>query len=226
MKRSYKKGFAVGACLILAFIIWTVLILKVDVRPVGVNDTNVGFAAVNTWFHRLTGVHMWIYTITDWLGLVPIVICVGFGGLGLIQLIKRKSIAKVDADIILLGAYYIVVILGYLFFEMLPINYRPILIGGAMEASYPSSTTLLVLSVMPTLKSQVDRRVDSTSVRTAVTVFVALFSAFMVIGRLISGVHWLTDIIGAVLLSTGLFTLYRAAVALADKKRRRKNRHK
>lgn len=226
MKTRYKKGFAVGAALIVAFVIWTVLILTVDVRPVGVNDTNIGFAAVNTWFHRLTGVHMAIYTVTDWLGLVPIAICVGFGVLGLIQLIRRRSLLKVDPDIILLGVYYIVVILAYLFFEKVPINYRPILIEGAMEASYPSSTTLLVLSVMPTLKFQIDRRVSSAAMRTAVTAFVVLFSAFMVIGRLISGVHWLTDIVGAVLLSAGLFTLYRAAVMRSDKMRRRKKRRK
>ena len=42
--------------------------------------------------------------------------------------------------------------------------------------------------------------------------FVILFSAFMVIGRLVAGVHWLTDIVGSVLLSAGLYALYRAAV--------------
>ena len=114
MKQRGKRGFISGAALILAFILWTILIQTVDVQPVGVNGTNVGFAAVNTWFHRLTGVHMGIYTITDWLGLVPIAVCIGFGMLGLMQWIRRKSIAKVDMDILLLGGYYILVILGYL----------------------------------------------------------------------------------------------------------------
>ena len=152
---------------------------------------------------------MLIYTITDWLGLVPIIICICFGILGLVQLIRRRSLLKVDSDILLLGAYYVVVILGYLLFEMVPINYRPILIGGNLEASYPSSTTLLVLSVMPTLKYQSDRRIANPAARKAITVFVFVFSAFMVIGRLISGVHWATDIIGSVFLSSGLFLIYR-----------------
>ena len=152
---------------------------------------------------------MLIYTITDWLGLVPIFICMGFGLLGLIQWIKRRSLMRVDPDILLLGVYYLVVIFGYLLFEMVPINYRPILIEGYLEASYPSSTTLLVLSVMPTLKFQADRRVMSAVLRKSITIFVIVFSAFMVIGRLISGVHWATDIIGSVLLSSGLFMIYR-----------------
>ena len=212
MKQHAKRGIISGTALILAFILWTLLIQTVDVRPVGVNGTNVGFAAVNTWFHRLTGVHMGLYTVTDWLGLVPIAVCIGFGLLGLVQWIRRRSIAKVDRDILLLGGYYILVILGYLIFEMIPINYRPILINGAMEASYPSSTTLLVLSVMPTLLFQVNRRAKGQTVRRMTAAFVVLFSAFMVIGRLVAGVHWLTDIVGSVLLSAGLYSLYRAPV--------------
>ena len=218
MERNRQKGFILGGGLLAAFILWTILIQRVDVQPAGVNGTSVGFAAVNTWFHHLTGVHMAIYTITDWLGLVPIAVCTGFGILGVLQWIHRKSIAKVDRDILLLGAYYILVILGYLIFEMIPINYRPILIDGFMEASYPSSTTLLVLSVMPTLLFQVNRRSGSETVRRITVAFVILFSAFMVIGRLTAGVHWLTDIAGSVLLSAGLYSLYRAAVLAMDRK--------
>ena len=108
--------------------------------------------------------------------------------------------------------------MGFLFFEKFPINYRPVLIDGALEASYPSSTTLLVLSVMPTLKFQVDRRSDNETVKKITTAFVVILSSFIVIGRIISGVHWITDIVGSVLLSFGLFALYRASVFFADKR--------
>ena len=198
-----------GIALLTAFALWTVLIKHIDVQNAGPNGTEIGFATINVWFHQLTGVHMLIYTITDWLGLVPIIICMCFGVLGLIQLVKRKSLLMVDFDILLLGAYYVVVILGYLLFEMVPINYRPILIDGNLEASYPSSTTLLVLTVMPTLKYQSDRRIANPVTRKVITVFVIVFTAFMVIGRLISGVHWATDIAGSVFLSSGLFMIYR-----------------
>ncbi len=218
MKTNGKRGLLTAAALIALFILWTVLIRTVDVRPEGQNGTNIGFAAVNLWFHRLTGVHLGLYTVTDWLGLVPVAICIGFGFLGLMQWIRRRSLCKVDRDILLLGLYYILVIAGYLIFEMIPINYRPIPIDGVMEASYPSSTTLLVLSVMPTLVFQVSRRAKNRAVVRAVFLLSALFSAFMVIGRLVSGVHWLTDILGAVFLSAGLYLLYRSAVLLAGSK--------
>ena len=215
-----KRNLLAGAGLIGAFALWTVLIRWVDVQAVGQNGTKIGFADFNVWFHQLMGVHMTLYTITDWLGLVPIFICLCFGALGFVQLVKRRSLLKVDPDILLLGIYYVLVIACYLIFEMIPVNYRPVLIEGRLEASYPSSTTLLVLSVMPTLWFQANRRVSNAMIRKAVAVFVVTFSVFMVIGRLVSGVHWATDIIGSVLLSAGLYMLYRSAVLYSDKAKR------
>ena len=214
MKKNAKRLFLTGSMFLVAFVVWTLLIQSVDVQPIGQNGTKIGFATFNTWFHHLTGVHMAIYTITDWLGLVPIFICMIFGGVGFVQLIKRRSLFKVDFDIIFLGIYYVIVIFGYLIFEMIPINYRPILIEGFMEASYPSSTTLLVLSVMPTFIFQVKRRVKNTIAIKVMSIIAMLFSMFMVIGRWICGVHWFTDIIGSILLSAGLFYSYRAVVML------------
>ena len=214
MKMKGKKELISGVVLIAVFCLWTLLIQTVDVQSAGVNGTDIGLATVNVKFHSLTGVSMTLYNITDWLGLVPLFVCMGFAFAGLIQLIKRKSLIKVDADIIFLGIYYVIVIAGYLVFEMIPINYRPILINSFMEASYPSSTTLLVLSVMPTLVFQVERRAGNNIVRKLVFVLTAVFSAFMVIGRLVSGVHWITDIIGSVFLSAGLYYIYKAVVLL------------
>ena len=188
------------------------MIQKIDVKPDGIGGTDIGFSAINEWFHKLTGVHMGIYTITDWLGLIAIFVCMGFGILGLYQWLKRRKILKVDFDIRVLGGYYIVVIFEYLIFEMIPINYRPIYIDGRMEASYPSSTTLLVLSVMPTLVFELRRRMKKGLLKEVLIFLTVVFSLFMVIGRTIAGVHWMTDIVGAILLSTGSYLTYKAVV--------------
>ena len=222
LKEDEKKYLITGIALIAFFILWTILIQTVDVKSVGVNGTDIGFADFNCWFHSLTGVNMTLYNITDWLGLVPVFICMLFGCFGFIQLIKRKSLFKVDKDIIILGFYYVIVIFGYLVFEMIPINYRPILINGFMEASYPSSTTLLVLSVMPTLNFQAKKRIKSHWLKDAICIISILFSAFMVIGRLASGVHWVTDIIGSCFLSGGLFYIYKSVVFIFCKNNREK----
>lgn len=219
MKKNEKKSLLIGSIFIAMFAVWTVLILTVDVQPLGQNGTSIGFATFNCWFHHFTGVNMVIYTITDWMGLVPVAICLSFAGIGLVQLIKRRSLFRVDADIMILGVYFVIVFLAYAIFEMIPINYRPILIEGKMEASYPSSTTLLVLSVMPALIEQIQRRLSGITAKRIIKIVEIAFSAFMVIGRLVSGVHWFTDIVGGVLLSDGVFMLYKAAVMLALKEK-------
>lgn len=216
--RNEKRTLYTGIFMLVLFGIWTVLVQTVDVQAAGQTNTEVGFATLNGWFHQQTGVHMWLYTVTDWLGLVPVGICLMFGLFGFVQWIQRRSLRRVDGDLILLGIYYVAVILAYLVFEEIPINYRPILIGGIAETSYPSSTTLLVLSVMPTLAYQANKRVGNAAVKTGIRLLTGLFSVCMVIGRAISGVHWLTDIIGAVLLSGGLFLIYCGAAVFFSEK--------
>ena len=217
MKKKSNKFLFAGMICIILFAVWTALIQIVDVQHIGPCGTAVGFATWNDMFHKMTGVHMTIYTVTDWLGLVPVFVCMIFASLGFVQLVKRRSLLKVDSDILILGMYYVIVVMGYLMFEMIPINYRPILIEGRLEASYPSSTTLLVLSVMPTLMEQVNRRLRNGMLKKVLLTLTLIFSAGMVIGRLVSGVHWFTDIVGAILLCTGLFCLYKAAILAADK---------
>ena len=212
MKRNGKKEFITGSLLLGIFGVWTAIIKLVDVQNIGIDKTGVGLAALNSWFHKVTGVHMTLYLITDWLSLIPLLICVLFGILGLLQLFKRKSLKKVDFDICILGIYYIIVVFAYVAFELIPVNYRPILIEGIRETSYPSSTTLLVLAVMPTLIEQVNRRMKKTKVKMIIRLLVIGFSVFMVGARMLSGVHWLTDIVGGVLLSMGLFLIYKGAV--------------
>ena len=208
MKKRNLRNIGVTIGLFASFILWTVAFTILDVQAIGPNGSSVGFATFNGLFHKLTGVHMEIYTITDWLGLIPLCFALGFAILGLVQLIQRKSFLKVDYSILVLGGFYILVIASYLFFEKFVINYRPVLIEGNLEASYPSSTTLLVLCIMPTAMMQLNTRIRNNTTKKVILSLLAIFTAFMVIGRLISGVHWFTDIIGGVLLSTGLVMLY------------------
>ena len=206
-----KKHLLLSLCLLVAFVAWTVCLGVVDVRPIGPQDSCVGFAALNGWVHRLTGVHMTLYHITDWLGLIPVAFGLGFALLGLIQWIGRKSLRRVDTDLLVLGGFYLLVLGVYLLFEAVVINRRPVLINGYLEASYPSSTTLLVLSIIPTTILQLHRRIRRPWLNRTATALLGAFLLFMVLGRLLSGVHWFSDIVGGLLLSGTLVSLYRAA---------------
>lgn len=192
-----------------AFLLFTLLLTCVDVQSIGPQGSAVGFATVNEWAFQLLGVHLLWYHLTDWLGVAAIAIAFGFAVVGLCQWVKRKSLRKVDGHILVLGGFYLLVIGCYLFFEKVVINCRPILMDGNLEASYPSSHAMIVVSIMATA---------SMAFRTlcpqkkgwclAVDIFAAVVIAVTVMGRLIAGVHWLTDIVGGLLLSAALVATY------------------
>ena len=192
--------------------LWTAALGLVDVQPIGPRGSAVGFATVNRFVHDLTGVHMSLYVLTDWLSLVPLGFAAGFGLLGLVQWIRRKQLRKVDPGILALGVFYMAVMGTFLLFEVLAVNCRPVLIEGVLEPSYPSSTTMLVMCVMPTAVMQLNRRIRNARVKRCAGFVITVFALFMVAGRLVAGVHWFTDIAGGALLSAGLVGLYRAAI--------------
>lgn len=203
-----KKRILSAAGFITLFILWTAAIKCFDVQSIGPGGSAVGFAVLNGFVHELFGIHMLLYVVTDWLGIVPLCFVLGFAVLGLIQLIKRKSLFKVDSDILALGGFYVAVLAVYFLFETVVINYRPVLIDGHLEASYPSSTTMLVMCVIPTAIMQFKVRIKNKLLQKIIIFTLAAFTVFMVIGRLVSGVHWFTDIVGGAILSAGLVTLY------------------
>ena len=211
MKRKAISQFVLGAILLVFFVLFTWSLTFIDVQPIGPNGSSVAYASINKAVHNLFGVNMTLYNITDWAGVVAIFIALGFAILGLAQWIKRKHIWKVDRSILVLGAFYILVFGAYVFFEFHVINRRPVLINGILEASYPSSTTMLAMCVLPTAMMQFHRLIKNTRVRNTVNTLCGLFTAFMVIGRLVCGVHWFTDIIGGLVFSIAMILLYCSA---------------
>ena len=217
MKKKNRRYLYLSVSMLSAFVLWTVAVQFIDVRIIGPNGSSVGFATINGFVHKLTGVHMSLYNVTDWLGLVPIFVAMGFALFGFAQWIKRKHLSKVDYSIFVLGGFYIAVMAVYILFETITVNHRPVLINGILEKSYPSSTTLIVMCVMPTAIMQFNSRIKNTALRKSVSFLFTSFVIFMVIGRLVSGVHWFTDIIGGALLSAGLVALYRYATTAGKK---------
>lgn len=207
-----KRSFCIAGICGALFLLLIVLLKTVDVTASGAAGTYIGLSTINTGFNDLTGVIMTLYKITDVLGYVSIATVGIFGILGLVQWIKRKHILKVDREILAMGIMFIIMLLIYIFFEKVIINYRPILMPGCTEpeASFPSSHTGLTLIVLGSIFMVIDKYVKNQGLSTAIRIVAAIIMVFMVIGRLICGVHWLTDIIGAILISTVLLALYYA----------------
>ena len=207
MKKRRKEILLCGGLFAIA-IIYTLLVKYIDVQAIGPNDSLVGFATINNFMFNLTGVNMLWYDITYWWGFVPLFIAFIYAIIGFIQMIKRRSILKVDKEILGLCVYYIIVIGLYIFFETYVINYRPILMDGILEASYPSSHTLLSVCICGSslmINKYLFKNKNFFKVENIISILSILV---IVIGRFISGVHWFTDIIGAILISIALLKAF------------------
>lgn len=184
-----------------------------DVAAIGAGGTDVGFSTINLKVHELTGVNLTWYEITNYIGYFAIAVCAVFALVGLIQLISRRSLIAVDREILSLGGLFICVMACYVIFEKVVINYRPVFMDGSTEpeASFPSSHTLLGLTVMIATAIIIGRYVSSKALANLIRVLCVVIAIVCVVGRLYSGVHWFTDIVGGVLLSTTLILLFAAA---------------
>lgn len=211
-----KRNFVISGVLILVAVIFTILVQVVDVKTIGVNETSIGFATINQFVFKTVGVNMIWYHITDWLGIVPILMAMVYALIGFIQLIKRRSLLKVDKEIILLGMYYIVVIGMYVLFEKYVINYRPILMDGFLEASYPSSHTLMTICLCGS-SILINNKIFKNKATKIVNAFSVLIIIITVIGRLISGVHWFSDIVGGIIISTALLMTFYSLLNIVKK---------
>lgn len=217
-----KKNIVLSVVMTIISIVYTFLVKKIDVRAIGPNKSLVGFSTINKWFSDLAGTHMSLYKLTEILGLIVILIVGVYALLGLYQLIKRKSLKQVDREIILLGVLYVLMITVYVFFEKFIINYRPVLIDGELEASYPSSHTILAICICISSLIVSKKYLDGKKlICTNIITVLLLLGVFL--GRVISGVHWISDILGGVIISITLLMYFYTFYDLKRRRGRRRN---
>ena len=218
--KNHKNHYTTALVLMAAFVVFTLLLLIVDIQAIGPLGTKVGFGALNGFVARTFPENPTWDMIAKVTGILLLLVAAFFAFLGAKQLWERRSITRVDHDILALGAVYAADLVLYVIFEKLVINYRPVLEDGELAASYPSSRTVLVFSVFGmAIAGRFGSIFGSRGLRTAACWISGILIVAMIATRLMSGVHWVTDIIGSVFLSNGLFLLYAAMVNRADQKK-------
>lgn len=202
-----KRNIITSITLIILSVVFTLLVKNIDVKPIGPNESLVGFADINKLFHNLIGSNMVIYKITEIIGLIPLLIAFIYVIIGIKQLITRKSLLKVDKEIYLLGLFYILVLGVYIFFEKVVINYRPVLIDNILEPSYPSSHTLMSICICIS-SIMINKKLFRNNLADIENIISIIVMVLIIVGRIISGVHWFTDILGGIIISSTLVVLF------------------
>ena len=218
--KKFNKSLIAGISLFVAFAVFTILVKFVDVAAVGPLGSKVGFSKLNDTVFSAVGTSDFWYNISEIFGTLALILAGVFVIVGLVQLIQRKSLKMVDNHILVLGVFYVAVAITYILFEVVVINKRPVLVEGVLEASYPSSHTMLSISILSSAIIEIHKffagkkkfviALDTASVVVMLVV---------VIGRLLSGMHWFTDIIGGILISLALVFIYHGVLKLIEKKK-------
>ena len=211
---KHRRIISAGVGFVLTVIL-IALVRLVDVASIGAQRTSIGLSHLNQFVFDLFGVNMLWYNITDWLGIAAVLTAFLFAIIGLVQLIKRRSLLKVDREILALGVLYLVVIGLYIIFETVIINYRPIIMpdNTRPEASFPSSHTMLVCVIMGSAAMLINRYIKNKTLCRALRAMCFVIIIVTVVGRSIAGVHWFTDIFGGVLISVTLLSLYKEVIS-------------
>ena len=206
--KKYLSPIFWGLC----FIIFTILVKVIDVQALGAQDSLIGFASLNLSVNQLLGTNHFCYLITQLFGIIAIMAAALFAVMGFVQLIKRRSLLKVDHEILMAGIVYAIVIILYVLFEKLAINYRPVILEDGLEASYPSTHTMLILTILGTTLPLAGKYISNPKAALAVKLLCIAVMWLTVVCRLLSGVHWFTDIVGGVLISLCLISLFKSLV--------------
>ena len=217
-----KTSYILGAVFAVVSAVFTALVMTVDVGISQlVPETNIGFSCINNAFHNLTGTNMIWYKITGVMGIAALGVALLFAAYGGIVLIKRKSLFKIDRYLYALAGVYVVLGIIYAGFEKFIVNYRPIIMPDATEpeASFPSSHTLLICTIIITAAITLYRLLEGKkALQNAVIIISSAYTAVAVFGRLYCGVHWLTDIIASLLISASIIFFYYGASKNTDGK--------
>ena len=221
MKKN-KKFLIFGGVAFFVAILFTILVKFVDVAKAGATLTEVGFSKFNSAIFDFFAPSDIMYKITNYVEYLVLLTAAGYATYGLVQLLKYKKITKIDRGILALGGLFLAVILCYVIFEKLAINYRPVWIDGELEASFPSSHTMITLCICAGIVL-LNRTFYAENKKLKSLNYALIFlAAFIVFGRFLSGVHWATDIIGGILWATTLIFFYEHALKLLSQKKAKK----
>lgn len=217
MRKSTKNYLIFAIEMAILTIAFTILLKRYDVQAIGPEGTEIGLASLNGFLAEVFTFNEKWYKLSQILASAAIGVCLIYAFVGLVQLIQRRSLAKVNKTITILGVFYLIVIGLYFFFTKFTVNYRPVIIDEVLEPSFPSSHTMLVCCVFGMAIASFDSLIENVGIKVILDIIAGLAIGLMVLARTLSGVHWFTDIFAGILFSMTIVAFYHAAILIPDK---------
>ncbi len=215
-KKQIALLAAASLCLLL-FLGLILAVLFVDVAPIGPEGSSIGLSTINGAVHDMLVYNETIYKVTEILGYATIAVAFIYTTVQgtrystkCIQDKKYRRFLRIwDRGEYMKLLVFVAAGVLYVLFEFVIINYRPIILPGEeLEASFPSSHTLLAVAFIgPAIHDAIVKEKSKTAKWVLAASFAVLMVA-VVVGRFISGVHWLTDILGGLLIGSTLVLTY------------------
>ena len=213
-----KSPLTITLILFALFFAYTCACLMVDVAqfaPQSVNGdaiestqtTDIGFQKLNLSVHNALGFRQVFYRLSEYIGYLALLAGACIGLIWLLRLIKTKKLLGVDAGLNAAIAAMALMVVFYVLFEALKLNFRPVILDDGLEASYPSSHTLLGCVVFGCAAMVSADIFKDKGLARSVSALCYIIAAVLTLFRALSGVHWISDIIGGVILSAAILSL-------------------
>ena len=135
-------------------------------------------------------------TITNIILILSIILILFFLGLGVYELIKKRSIKKVDPRLTWLPLPLALMTLTYFLFDKVWIlNVRP---NGSGEPSFPSTHVMVVTTIFFVVTIILPKYIKNKTTRLIIEIIMAIMISLTAVGRVMSGMHWVADVLGAI----------------------------
>lgn len=215
--KKHIINFSITAALFVVFAVFTIIAKFVDTGLVLTTNTKIGLSSINKpIFDSIKISDAW-GTVSTVLFLVAALVALALIVIGVREFIKTKQLSKVNHKILFLIGLYMLTVFFYFLFEILIVNYRPLLDEGLAKASYPSSHTLLVCVVCLSACFVVPDYIKNKPLKITIISLLILISLLTPVTRMLAGMHWFSDIIGSLLLSAALVMCYYSTTCLVKK---------
>ena len=144
--------------------------------------------------------------ISDIILITSLVTFAVFAVLGFFQWIKRKSLKKVDKELLwailplsLMAATYVI------FEKFIILNVRP---NGSGEPSFPSTHTMVAATIFFITAIILPKYIKSRAARITLDLMMLIFIILVSIGRVLANMHWVSDVCAGLVFAAIFATIY------------------